>query len=67
MRSIPKLPVAGNLDEFPLFRWATDRAWRARPLSVAATTLARRYRLPLHRAALVAALAGLGDGGRDVA
>jgi hypothetical protein len=48
----------------PLFAWADARERRARLLPLAARLVAVRYALPLDRAALIAELAGLGDGGR---
>jgi hypothetical protein len=49
-----------NLETLSLFAWAADRD-RRYPLP--ARLLAVRHRLPLARAALVAELAGIGQGG----
>jgi hypothetical protein len=63
-RSRRKNDGACLLDGLPLFDWAAqDRAAAfdgALKPSRAAGVVARRYRLPINRAALVAGLAGLG-------
>jgi hypothetical protein len=75
MRAIPSRPSrrkndgACLLDGLPLFQWAAqDRAAAidgSFPPSRAAGFVARRFRLPIHRAALVAAHAGLGGHDND--
>lgn len=58
--SIRKFPLFLNAETLPLFQAADARDWRY-PLPV--RLLAVRHRLPLARAALVAELSGVGQGG----
>jgi hypothetical protein len=57
---IRKFPPYLNIETLPLFQAATARDRR---FPLAARLLAVRHRLPLARAALIAELAGIGQGG----
>ncbi|MBM3951038.1 MAG: hypothetical protein FJ311_06255 [Rhodospirillales bacterium] len=60
MRKIRPRRIRRNLEILPLLAWIEARDQR---FSLAARLLAVRHRLPLARAALVAELAGIGQGG----